>query len=119
MSTILYPSPIVGPIHSRRLGISLGVNVNPSDGKICTFDCIYCEVGYNSNRHTKSPRPTRQHIASALEAKLKEMKADGSALDVITFSATANLLAIPTSWASSRTPYGCATITILTPRFRC
>ena len=86
MSTILYPSPIVGPIHSRRLGISLGVNVNPSDGKICTFDCIYCEVGYNSNRHTKSPRPTRQHIASALEAKLKEMKADESALDVITFS---------------------------------
>ena len=44
MATILYPSPIVGPIHSRRLGISLGVNVNPSDGKICTFDCIYCEV---------------------------------------------------------------------------
>ena len=42
MPTALYPSPIVGPIHSRRLGISLGVNVNPSDGKICTFDCIYC-----------------------------------------------------------------------------
>ena len=59
MSTILYPSPIVGPIHSRRLGISLGVNVNPSDGKICTFDCIYCEVGYNRNRHTTSPRPIR------------------------------------------------------------
>ena len=52
MSTILYPSPIVGPIHSRRLGISLGVNVNPSDGKICTFDCIYCEVGYNASRRT-------------------------------------------------------------------
>ena len=45
MPTALYPSPIVGPIHSRRLGISLGVNVNPSDGKICTFDCIYCERG--------------------------------------------------------------------------
>ena len=117
MSTIIYPSPIVGPIHSRRLGISLGVNVNPSDGKICTFDCIYCEVGYNSNRHTKSPRPTRQHIASALEAKLKEMKADESALDVITFSGNGEPTA--TSWASSRTPYGCATITILTPRFRC
>ena len=50
MPTALYPSPIVGPIHSRRLGISLGVNVNPSDGKICTFDCIYCEVGYNAMR---------------------------------------------------------------------
>lgn len=86
MSTILYPSPIVGPIHSRRLGISLGINVNPSDGKICTFDCIYCEVGYNSNRRPSLPRPSRQHIASCLEAKLKEMSAHGSSLDVITFS---------------------------------
>ncbi|WP_293525150.1 radical SAM protein [Prevotella sp.] len=86
MSTILYPSPIVGPIHSRRLGISLGVNVNPSDEKICTFDCIYCEVGYNRNHHTSSPRPTRLQIATELESKLKEMKANGSALDVITFS---------------------------------
>ena len=86
MPTILYPSPIVGPIHSRRLGISLGINVNPSDGKICTFDCIYCEVGYNSNRHPSLPRPSRQRIASCLEAKLKEMSAHGSSLDVITFS---------------------------------
>lgn len=86
MSTILYPSPIVGPIHSRRLGISLGVNVNPADSKICTFDCIYCEVGYNSWHRPTSKRPSREHIASCLEAKLKEMKAQGSSLDVITFS---------------------------------
>lgn len=86
MSTILYPSPIVGPIHSRRLGISLGVNVNPADSKICTFDCIYCEVGYNSWHRPTSKRPSREHIASCLEAKLKEMKAQGSNLDVITFS---------------------------------
>lgn len=86
MSTILYPSPIVGPIHSRRLGISLGVNVNPSDGKICTFDCIYCEVGYNCHRHPSLPRPTREHIRTCLQRKLKEMRAAGSALDVITFS---------------------------------
>ena len=59
MPTALYPSPIVGPIHSRRLGISLGVNVNPSDGKICTFDCIYCEVGYNAMRRPTLPRPSR------------------------------------------------------------
>lgn len=86
MATILYPSPIVGPIHSRRLGISLGVNVNPSDGKICTFDCIYCEVGYNCTRRPTLPRPSRELIAERLEAKLKEMRAMGSALDVITFS---------------------------------
>ena len=71
MSTILYPSPIVGPIHSRRLGISLGVNVNPSDGKICTFDCIYCEVGYNALRHTSSPRPSRTPSALPLSMVMK------------------------------------------------
>lgn len=86
MSTILYPSPIVGPIHSRRLGISLGVNVNPSDGKICTFDCVYCEVGYNASRRTSSPRPSRGHIAECLERKLEEMRSSNSPLDVITFS---------------------------------
>lgn len=74
MATILYPSPIVGPIHSRRLGISLGVNVNPSDGKICTFDCIYCEVGYNRLRRPTLPQPSRELIAERLEQKLKEMR---------------------------------------------
>lgn len=86
MPTALYPSPIVGPIHSRRLGISLGVNVNPSDGKICTFDCIYCEVGYNAMRRPTLPRPSRQHVAECLEKKLKEMKDTHKKLDVITFS---------------------------------
>ena len=43
MSTILFPSPIFGPVHSRRLGVSLGVNLLPADGKLCSFDCIYCE----------------------------------------------------------------------------
>lgn len=86
MPTALYPSPIVGPIHSRRPGISLGVNVNPSDGKICTFDCIYCEVGYNAMRRPTLPRPSRQHVAECLERKLKEMKDIHKKLDVITFS---------------------------------
>lgn len=86
MSITLYPSPIVGPIHSRRLGISLGVNVNPADSKFCTFDCIYCEVGYNDWHSPMSKRPTREHIAYCLEEKLKEMKANNSNLDVITFS---------------------------------
>ena len=47
MSTIIYPAPIFGPVHSRRLGVSLGINLLPGDGKFCTFDCIYCECGYN------------------------------------------------------------------------
>jgi len=95
MATILYPSPIVGPIHSRRLGISLGVNVNPSDGKICTFDCIYCEVGYNRLRRPTLPQPSRELIAERLELKLKEMRAADSKLDVITFSGNGEPTAHP------------------------
>ena len=49
MSTIIYPSPIFGPVHSRRLGISLGINLLPADGKVCSFDCIYCECGFNDD----------------------------------------------------------------------
>ena len=45
--TIIFPSPIFGPIHSRRLGVSLGINLLPEDGKVCSFDCIYCECGFN------------------------------------------------------------------------
>ena len=48
MQTVLFHSTIFGPIHSRRLGVSLGVNLMPNDGKICSFDCVYCEAGYNS-----------------------------------------------------------------------
>ena len=56
MSTIIYPAPIFGPVHSRRLGISLGINLMPPDGKVCTFDCIYCECGFNQS-HIPSQLP--------------------------------------------------------------
>ena len=49
MSTVIYPSPIFGPVHSRRLGVSLGINLLPEDGKFCTFDCIYCCLLYTSD----------------------------------------------------------------------
>lgn len=86
MATIIFPSPIFGPIKSRRLGISLGVNLLPADGKICTFDCIYCECGFNSERRPKRRIPQRHEVADALEIKLAEMKADGALPDVITFA---------------------------------
>lgn len=86
MSTIIYPSPIFGPVHSRRLGISLGINLMPADGKICTFDCIYCECGFNKDHRTKTPHPTRERVAEALEAKLKEMKQENIHPDVLTFA---------------------------------
>lgn len=86
MATVLYPSPIFGPIHSRRLGLSLGVNLMPKDGKLCTFDCIYCECGYNSLHQTHSKRPDREEVAEQLEKTLQEMVKDGKTPDVITFA---------------------------------
>lgn len=86
MPTIIYPSPIFGPVKSRRLGISLGINLLPADGKVCTFDCIYCECGLNATRRTKSPLPTREEVAEALEKKLMEMKEHGEQPDVLTFA---------------------------------
>lgn len=86
MSTIIYPSPIFGPIHSRRLGVSLGINLLPEDGKVCTFDCLYCECGFNADRRAHKPLPTREEVAAALEEKLQTMQAHGVAPDVLTFA---------------------------------
>ena len=86
MSTIIYPSPIFGPIHSRRLGVSLGINLLPEDGKVCTFDCLYCECGFNAERKAHKPLPTREEVAAALEEKLLAMQAEGVAPDVLTFA---------------------------------
>ncbi len=86
MVTILFHSTIFGPIHSRRLGSSLGINLSPNDGKVCTFDCIYCEAGYNSQGTGKSGLPKRENIKNELENKLIQMKQNGEPLDVITFS---------------------------------
>lgn len=84
---MLYESPIFGPIHSRRLGVSLGVNLLPRDAKVCTFDCIYCECGYNSAAHTAHPHfPTREEVRKALQARLEDMYKNGPAPDVITFA---------------------------------
>lgn len=86
MPTIIYPSPIFGPVRSRRLGISLGINLLPADGKVCTFDCIYCECGLNAERKSKGVLPTREEVATALEKKLVEMGASGELPDVLTFA---------------------------------
>ena len=95
MSTIIYPSPIFGPVHSRRLGISLGINLMPADGKVCTFDCIYCECGLNAERRPTLPRPKREQVAVALEAKLREMAASGLQPDVLTFAGNGEPTAHP------------------------
>ncbi len=82
---ILFDQIIFGPIHSRRLGLSLGVNLLPIDAKICSFDCIYCECGFNTTMQD-SPIPSREQVYLTLEAKLKEMMAEGQIPDVITFA---------------------------------
>ena len=86
MSTVIYSSPIFGPVHSRRLGVSLGINLLPTDGKCCTFDCIYCECGYNKDHRPHAKLPTREEVRKALEQRLKEMQANGPAPDVLTFA---------------------------------
>lgn len=84
--TVLFHSTIFGPIHSRRLGTSLGVNLLPDDGKVCTFDCVYCEAGYNAQGTGTTGLTTIERVSRDLEAKLMEMKDKGENLDVITFS---------------------------------
>ena len=86
MSTILFHEIVYGPVHSRRMGSSLGVNLLPYDGKLCSFDCIYCECGFNKDFRTKTKLPDRENVRAALEDKLQSLQKDGVKLDVITFA---------------------------------
>ena len=93
--TVIYPSPIFGPVHSRRLGVSLGINLMPGDGKICTFDCVYCECGFNKDFRPRQSRPTREEVRQALEARLQDMQQNGPAPDVLTFAGNGEPTAHP------------------------
>lgn len=84
--TVLFHDTVFGPIHSRRLGTSLGINLSPNDGKTCTFDCLYCEAGFNSQGPGTTGLPTRDKVRTDLENRLRAMKERGENLDVITFS---------------------------------
>ena len=95
MSTVIYPSPIFGPVHSRRLGVSLGINLLPADGKFCTFDCIYCECGYNADFRPHLKLPTREEVQQALEARLLDMQQNGLKPDVLTFAGNGEPTAHP------------------------
>ncbi len=93
--SVIFPAPIFGPVHSRRLGVSLGINLLPADGKVCSFDCIYCECGMNGDHRTRTTLPTREEVRTALENKLQEMQADGPAPDVLTFAGNGEPTAHP------------------------
>ncbi|MBO4332391.1 MAG: radical SAM protein [Paludibacteraceae bacterium] len=83
--SILFDQIAYGPVHSRRLGVSLGVNLLPTSQKLCSFECIYCECGF-TKRVDGAKLPTRQQVNEALLAKLDAMKSDGVNLDVLTFA---------------------------------
>ena len=85
MSTFLFHDLVYGPIHSRRLGNSLGVNLLPTDKKYCNFNCVYCECGANIPGG-KINLPRRQDIADALSSKLKELHSQGIVVNSITFA---------------------------------
>ena len=77
---------VFGPIFSRRLGSSLGINLLPENGKICNFDCVYCECGWNKDGRGDSRLPLPEELRRELEAKLSECKSAGTSIDSITFS---------------------------------
>lgn len=77
---------VFGPIKSRRLGWSLGINLLPTKGKICNFDCIYCECGWNADGRDDTKLPSAAEVRSALETKLADILLKGTRVDSITFS---------------------------------
>ena len=84
--TSLYHDIIFGPVHSRRLGLSLGVNLLPTESKLCSFDCIYCECGWNAEHPGGRRFNAREDVRTQLEATLRRMVADAAPPDVITFA---------------------------------
>ena len=77
---------VFGPIFSRRLGSSLGVNLLPSKGKLCNFDCVYCECGWNRDGRSDHVFPTYDEVAAALTEKMSKASAEGVRVDSVTFS---------------------------------
>ncbi len=87
MATFLFDEIIFGPVKSRRLGVSLGINLLPVNRKFCNFDCIYCECGWSADiEKVKSQLPTRGEVFTALDNKLSAMKEKGENPDVITYA---------------------------------
>jgi len=87
MATFLFEDIIFGPVSSRRLGVSLGINLVPVNRKVCTFNCIYCECGWTSDRDLPTGGyPSRELIADSLRKKLAELKDGGIMPDALTYA---------------------------------
>ncbi len=85
METHLFGSIVFGPVRSRRLGLSLGINLLPAQCKVCSFDCVYCECGW-TDRSEKHELPTAPMVVYSIEQKLVEMQKTGELPDSITFA---------------------------------
>ena len=83
---MLRETTVFGPIFSRRLGSSLGINLLPERGKLCNFDCVYCECGWNKDGRGDQTIPTAEDVRKALQDKLEACSAAGTPIDSITFS---------------------------------
>lgn len=83
---MLREETVFGPIRSRRLGNSLGINLLPVNGKVCNFDCVYCECGWNRDGRDDTLLPSPEKVHTALEEKLKALRREDSPIDSITFS---------------------------------
>jgi Fe-S oxidoreductases len=86
MSTFLFDKIVFGPVNSRRLGISLGINLLPTASKMCNFNCIYCECGWNSPNINHEKLPTREMVKKTLDKQLSQMVTENRLPDVITFA---------------------------------
>jgi wyosine [tRNA(Phe)-imidazoG37] synthetase (radical SAM superfamily) len=87
MATFLFDEIIFGPVKSRRLGVSLGINLLPTKRKICNFNCIYCECGWTGDiKKAVNHLPRRKEVYEALDLKLSEMKVKNQSPDVITYA---------------------------------
>ena len=87
MSTFLFDNIIFGPVSSRRLGKSLGINLLPNNQKICNFNCIYCECGWSENISSEKVKfHKREEISDALRSRLNQLKSSNNVPDAITFA---------------------------------
>lgn len=86
MGTFLFNEIIFGPIKSRRLGVSLGINLLPTDYKFCTFNCVYCECGWTLKADKKIKLPAQEEVKIALEEVLQDYAENGKSIDSITFA---------------------------------
>jgi wyosine [tRNA(Phe)-imidazoG37] synthetase (radical SAM superfamily) len=87
MPGFLFDDVIFGPVRSRRLGLSLGINLLPLHRKHCSFNCIYCECGWTKPAGDEPPAfPSRAEVSRFLEQRLRQLSAEQYWPDSLTYA---------------------------------